>query len=246
MPEAQPTTSDEAGVTRTPTGAIVDQNQSIPTPPSTPSPEPPKEASKPSTTQPTTEAKSDAKPAEPGKSLINEKSEEPKGAPEKYADFTVPEGFVLDEDVAKNAGTLFKELDLNQTGAQKLVDFYVEQTKQAFSAPFERWQEQQQQWRDQVNADPDFGGSRLNATRASIGRLIESFGKYGEGFRDAMDSTGAGNHPAVIGALYTLSKILTEGAAVRGNGPSREGQVAPGVGRPSAAQAMYPNLPTSR
>jgi hypothetical protein len=246
MPEAPQTVSDEAGVTRTPTGTIVDQNQSIPTQPSTPEPQKEtKEESKPSTTK--AETKPDAKESkETGKSLINEKSEEPKGAPANYTDFAVPEGFTLDPEVAKEASTLFRELDLNQSSSQKLVDFYVAKAREAFNAPFERWQEQQQKWRDEINSNPEIGGSKLNGTKASIGRLIDSFGKYADGFRTAMDDTGAGNHPAVIGALNHLSKILTEGGAVRGNGPSSEGQRAPGVGRPSAAQALYPNLPSQR
>jgi hypothetical protein len=228
----------------------VDQNTSIP--PSTPEPpkEAPKQESKPSTTQPKTEAKSDGKDTaketkDSSKSLLNEKSEEPKGAPANYTDFTVPEGFTLDPEIAKEASTLFRELDLNQSGSQKLVDFYVAKTKEAFEAPFNAYMEKRQEWRDEINNNPEIGGSKLNATKASIGKLIDSFGKYAEGFRNAMDYTGAGDNPDVVGALFVLSKLLTEGAAVRGNGPSSEGQRAPGVGRPSAAQALYPNLPTS-
>jgi hypothetical protein len=236
MAETQPTTADAAGVTRTAEGQIADLSPPpTSTPPSTPAP---------TTSQPqtSTEKLSDA----PAKSLLNEEGAK-EGAPEKYTDFTVPEGFTLDEQVAKDAGELFKRLDLSQPHAQELVDFYIKQTKEAFEAPFNAYQDKRQEWRDEINGDPEIGGTKLNGVKASIGKLIDSFGdrKIAEAFREAMDFTGAGDNPAVVRGLYALSKRLNEGAAVRGNGPSPEGQRAPGSGERSAAQALYPNLPST-
>jgi hypothetical protein len=214
----------------------VDQNTS--TPPST----------EPSTTPPPTETPKtqEAKDGKPTQSLLNQKSPE-KGAPDSYSDFTVPEGFTLDGEVAKEAGALFKGLDLTQTQAQSLVDYYVKQTKEAFEAPFNAYMDKRQEWRDEINADPDIGGSKLNGVKVSIGRLIDSFGnaKVAEAFREAMDYTGAGDNPAVVRGLYELSRRLTEGAAVRGNGPSTEGQRL-GPEQRSTAQAIYPHLPSNR
>jgi hypothetical protein len=246
MAENSPTIQDEAGVTRTPTGTILDQNTSIPPtsePPSTTTPS--SETTKSTTTETSsTEGSKDAKSTQ---SLINEKGAE-KGAPDSYADFTVPEGFALDEEVAKEASALFKGLDLTQTQAQSLVDYYVKQTKEAFEAPFNAYMDKRAEWRDAINADPEIGGSKLNGVKVSIGRLIDSFGnaKVAEGFREAMDYTGAGDNPAVVRGLYELSKRLTEGAAVRGNGPSTEGQRLSGSNQPSTAQAIYPHLPSNR
>jgi hypothetical protein len=246
MPETSPTIQDEAGVTRTPTGTIQDQSTSIP-------PSQPRELPKaePLKAEATTTTQSSEKPPEKSdgkstQSLINEKSTE-KGAPEAYSDFTVPEGFALDGEVAKEAGTLFKGLDLTQTQAQSLVDFYVKQTKEAFEAPFNAYMDKRQEWRNQINADSEIGGSKLNGVKVSIGKLIDSFGnaKIAEGFRDAMDYTGAGDNPDVVRGLYELSKRLTEGHAVRGNGPSTEGQRPGGAAQPGAAAAMYPHLPSS-
>lgn len=245
MPEISPTIQDEAGVIRTPTGTIQDQSTSIP-----PSTEAPSsvltESTTPSSETPKTPEKSDGKA--PARSLLNEEGPEEKGAPEKYEDFKVPEGFTLDEEVAKDAGALFKKHGLSQTAAQELVDFYVKQTKEAFDAPFNAYQDKRQEWRDQINSDPEIGGSRLNGVKASIGKLINSFGsnKVAEGFREAMDYTGAGDNPDVVRGLYALSRLLTEGGAVRGNGPSAEGQRANGPAQPSTAQAIYPHLPSNR
>lgn len=241
MPENSPTIQDEAGVTRTPTGTIVDQSP----PPTSTQPSTESKPTAEATTPPSSEKPKATSDGKPPQSLINEKSPEPKGAPSTYADFKVPEGYTLDGEITKEAGALFKGDNLSQDAAQKYVDFFVKHTKEAFEAPFNAYMDKRQEWRDQISADAEIGGSKLNATRVSISKLIDSFGKYADGFREAMDYTGAGDHPAVVGALYTLSKILTEGQAVRGNGPSTEGQRIGGSDRPSAAAAMYPHLPSS-
>ena len=255
MPEASQTTSDEAGVTRTPTGTIVDQSPTS-TPPSTetivrPQPTPtttPSETKPETRTETKTEAKTDGKDSkETGKSLLGEKGA-PEGAPEKYADFTVPEGFTLDADTAKDASAIFKKHNLSQAGAQELVDFYIAKTREAQQRPYDVFQDMRQKWRDEINSDPDIGGTKLKGTIATISKLIDSSGdaQSADAFRAAMDETGAGDHPAVLRKLNEWARRLTEGGPVRGSGPSSEGQRVPGSGAPSAAQAIYPNLPSSR
>lgn len=217
-----------------------------PTPPSPPPTSPSPTDTPPKTPSETPPKPTDKKDAPSDKSLLNEK-DAAEGAPDKYEDFKAPEGYEIDKDTAEAAGALFKKHNLSQSAAQELVDFYITKTKEAFEAPFNAYQDKRQEWRDQINADPEIGGSKLKDVKASIGKLIGSFGdsKVAEAFREAMDYTGAGDNPAVVRGLYALSKLLTEGGAVRGNGPSSLGQRAPGEGTPSAAQAIYPNLPSS-
>src|SRR6516162_7938812 len=239
MPETQPTTPDEAGVTRTPTGEISSPSTSTPAtetivrPPPTP------------TITPSSETKSEAPPPKPPKSLINEESPA-QGAPEKYEDFKTPEGFVLDQEAAGEFGTLAKKGNLSQSYAQELVDFYIKLQQQMNNAPAEFYEAKQNEWKSQINSDPEIGGSKWNGTRASIGRLFDSLGDANltDGFREAMDYTGAGNHPAVVKFLARVAQRLTEGGPVRGGGPSLDGMRRPGEGAPSAAQAIYPNLPS--
>jgi hypothetical protein len=210
-------------------------------------------AAKPQTTILSTETKaaSDGKDQaaagkEADRSLIG-KGDSPQGAPEKYEDFNVPEGFILDPEVGDKIGTLFKEGNLSQSYAQKLIDFYIKETREAQERPGKFYQDMRKQWVDEINKDSDIGGSKLNGAMAAISKLIGSTGELGEAFKDAMDYTGAGDHPAVAKFLYALAKKLTEGGPVRGTGPSLEGMRQPGTpAMPSAAQAMYPNLPSNR
>jgi hypothetical protein len=198
-----------------------------------------------------TGAQGDGKEVAPSKpsddrSIIG-KGDSPQGAPEKYENFIVPEGFAIDKEVGDKVSALFKEGNLSQSYAQKLIDFYVKETQEAQQRPFDTYKEMRKAWVEEINKDSEIGGSKLNGAMAQISRLIGSTGEAGEAFKDAMDYTGAGDHPAVAKFLYALAKKLTEGGPVRGSGPSTEGMRSPGTpAMPSAAQAMYPNLPSSR
>lgn len=183
------------------------------------------------------EPKAETKP-----SVLNQKDLQ--GAPEKYEDFKVPEDFELNEDVMAKATPMFKELGLSQAGAQRLIDFYAEQQKDALEAPFKTWADTQQKWVDEVKADPEIGG-KLPEVKATVAKALDALGdqKLASEFKAAMDYTGAGNHPAFVKAFYKMALAMTEGGHVAGKGPSPLGQRGPGVAPESAAKAMYPNLP---
>jgi hypothetical protein len=234
------TTSPE-GVERTAEGTIVDQ-----------SPKP--DQSPPTTTQ---ETKTESTPeSESGKTLLTEgKKEEPakpaeKGAPDAYSDYTVPDGYTLDPQVKADADKIFKNLGLSQEAAQSLVDFYTQQTTEAFRAPFEAYQKMTDSWRQESESHPDLRGKLGPGKEISvrIAKAIDGIGdaKLASDFREAMDISGIGNHPAFIRVLSKFAERLTEGSHVAGNGPAKAGQSEPNRPPPSAAAAMWPNLPSSR
>jgi hypothetical protein len=232
MSETPQPTADEAGIPRTPTGEIVDPTAKTPVDQTTQEPK-------------SDETKTDTKAKEDGKSLLNDdatKAAKPEGAPESYEAFKVPEGFELDEAVAKEVGDLFKGLNLPQDAAQKLVDFYTAKTQESAEAPFKLWRETQDRWVSEIKADPEIGG-KLDQVKATVAKAIDGLGdaKLATDFREAMDYTGAGNNPAFIRAFYRLAQKVVEPGHVAGNAPSKFGQANPG--RPeSAARALYPNL----
>lgn len=178
-----------------------------------------------------------------GKSLLNKGAEGTGVVPEKY-EFTLPEGYRLDETVAGEVNDLFKGLGLDQPGAQRLMDFYVAKANEAAEAPFKLWADTQKGWIDEVKADPELG-RRLPEVRATVSRAIDGLGdaKLAAAFREAMDVTGAGNHPAFVRAFYKLAKQVTEGKHVAGRGPTEV--AAPDAKPRTAAQALFPGLPSS-
>lgn len=226
MSDNQPTTPE--GVARTPTGEIASQTQTT----------------APEATTPQTSTTTSEKPSvinEPAGSVVNQ----PSVAPEKYETFNVPEGYELDSKVAEEAGAIFKRMGLSQADAQSLVDFYTAKTTESANEPYKVWSDMQEKWVTEVKNDPVLG-PRLNEVKTTISRAIDGLNdpKLARDFREAMDFTGAGNNPAFIRAFYKLAQLVTEGGHVSGNGPSPAGQGRRNA-MPSAAQAMYPNLPSS-
>jgi hypothetical protein len=235
-------TVDTAGVTRTATGEIAEpvrtRSDSTPTQ---------------SQEQPKPEVKAEPKAEDDGKSLLNkevgEKDKEPAKeaakAPEAYAEFKVPDGFTLDPEVAKRAGGLFKELNLSQDGAQKLIDLYTAETKAAFEAPFNAYQDMRKGWRDAVSSDREMG-HRLPEIKTNVTQMLNThLGPIlADQFREAMDLTGVGDHPAFVRAFDLLSQLLVESRShIAGNRASPFGQTR--TAQPlSAAQALYPHLPS--
>lgn len=166
------------------------------------------------------------------------------GAPEKYEEFKVPDGFKLDEAVTTEVNGLFKEMNLSQAQAQKLVDFYTAKTLETAQAPYKAYLNMREGWVKEVQADPVIG-KNLEAVKTTVSRALDSLGdpKLTTEFKEAMNITGAGDHPAFIRAFYAMAQRLVEGTHVSGTGPTADSQKKPGTGPLSAASAMYPNLP---
>lgn len=203
---------------RTPTGEIIDQGNPAVSPVETKPNEP-------------------AAPAEPKPPSA--------GAPESYSDFSVPEGATLDKSAIERATPIFKELGLTQDQAQKLVDLYPTLTENVVKANNDAYVAMRESWVSELKADKEIGG-KLDHVAAEIGKLKQQLPlAVRDAFNEAVNFTGAGDHPAVVKALYEISKLVNEGSHVAGAGPSEHGQNRNGVSkRPSLAGAMYPNLPS--
>jgi hypothetical protein len=162
--------------------------------------------------------------------------------PETY-DFG--EGF--DPKLLETATPVFKELGLTQDAAAKLVDLYKTQTAGMTDALLAQVEKTRTEWRTAVESDKEIGGILKTRVLPEIGRALDKLpSEVSKSFRESLDLTGAGDHPAVVKALYEMSKLVNEGTHVSGRGPSPDGQSAAGkVVPPSAAASLYPNLPTA-
>lgn len=193
------------------------------------------------TPQPTDKTVTDGDKPAPAPSILNKDA--PAGAPEKYADFKLPDGFEVNAETMTAAQALFKESNLSQEQAQKFVDMWGEQVKSLIEAPTKVFEEMSTQWAADAMADPDIG-PKLPQIKANIAAAFDAVGNpklVGE-FKTLMDVTGAGNHPAFIKVMAAWGKALGEGGHVTGRGPSPLGQKDPNKGPGSIAQALYPNL----
>lgn len=199
----------------------------------------------------------EAKPATPPDGTSQDQtstSKDPKSdapaVPEKY-EFTAPEGYTIDPKTIEAATPIFKELGLDQASAQKLVDFHTAQMIEAAKGPASEYETVRTEWKAKVDSDPELkaavsqGKTGLEAVKLDIGRAIGAIGDpaLAADFKAAMDLTGVGDNPAFIKTMWKLAAFVTEGNHVQGRNPSVHGQTPPGAKPPSAARALYPNLP---
>lgn len=139
------------------------------------------------------------------------------GAPEEYEDFKLPEGYEVHEEVMGEAKSLFKELDLPQDKAQKLIDL---QTK-VETARAEVWAEQQKTWAKESAEHPDFGGEKFEANAATANKALVKYG--GDAVVELLEQFGLQNHPAMVGMFYNIGKDLKEGGDKSSSGASGGG-----------------------
>ena len=236
---------------RSPTGEILDQApiQTLPQPTTT------------TTTSPDTSITTDApKPSTDPKPFADPALKDPAAkvdapvVPDKY-EFKAPDNYTLNPTAYEAAIPVFKELGLTNDQAQKLVDLQIKREIALAKAPQDAVETMRRDWRGKVEADADLkatvdknsGKTGMDAVKINIARTLSVLPvDLQVEFKDAMNLTGAGDHPAFIKAFNKLAAFVTEGSHVAGKGPSDLGQQKPGTNtRPSAAEAMYPGLARS-
>src|SRR5882672_5288525 len=119
--------------------------------------------------EPATDPKTtETKPTEPPKDGDKPAS----GAPEKYSDFKLPEGLELSPEVVTEVSGLFKEMNLSQTQAQKLVDFHSKTLSETAAAVSKTnmvgWLAQNLAWKPEIKPTPRSVGSLVKSRPGSV------------------------------------------------------------------------------
>lgn len=197
---------------------------------------------------PKSEAKPEGDKPDGDKSSEDKAKPEPSsGAPEKYEDFKLPDGYTFDPEALKEVSGLFKEAGLSQEAAQKMVDYYAKNSLQAQQAPYDLWAQTQKDWVSEI--DNRFGSKAQNMS-TDINKGIDAVltsPKLNRAFREAMDFTGMGSNPDFFEAMSMFVKPFLEGTSVPQGRVSPEGQRSPAAkAAPTLAEAMYPHLVGNR
>lgn len=154
----------------------------------------------------------------------------------KMEDVKLPEGMTIPEDLAPRLTEVAKEAGLTAAQISALAPLHAQIVKDAADANVKAYQETNAAWVDEVKADPEIGGAKLDGTLKSIGKVLDQYGT--PELRRALAYTGAGNHPEVIRFMAKIATQLNEG------GPTRTGAPTGDSGKPAGKgpQALYPNL----
>lgn len=172
------------------------------------------------TTQPDTQATE-----QPGKE--GDKPAEPK-VPEAY-DFKMPEGVELDKAAADEFGTIAKEMGLTQEQAQKVADVGAKMAQRQA----EQHAQLVESWVTQVKTDKEIGGDKLDENLGVARKAMDAFGS--PELKDLLNSSGLGNHPAVIKAFFKAGKAISEDGFVKGAPPA-------GVNSNDPAKKLFPSM----
>ena len=141
-----------------------------------------------------------------------DEAKEPTGAPETYQEFTLPEGFTLDGEMLEQATTLFRELDLTQDKAQKLVDYYTKRAIDDKSNMLSELAERRKTWRAEVRNRPDF---QKEKALAKLGmREVVTDPDEKELFSDSWMS----DHPALWKIFVKIGRMVSEDRMPTGGG----------------------------
>lgn len=186
-----------------------------------------------------------------GEKKIEEKPEEKKTevpaeekAPEvksveipSYEPFKFPEGVTFDETKMGEFTKSLGEFETTSKAAheevqklgQQMVERHIAEMQRYTESLTHAWNKQKEDWKDSFIKDPEFA----NRTDTVINSAIDAIGVYGgdskqQGeFRELMESTGVGNHPAMI---RLLSNVM----------------LAKAEPKPLAAPQIAAKVPTSR
>ncbi len=133
------------------------------------------------------------------------------GAPEKYADFTLPEGIKLEAKAIEAFSAVAKGLGLSQESAQKLVSFQAQSVKAEIEGRIAAVAQQSETWANESRTQ--FGAAwELNFSHAA--KAIESFGT--PKVREILTAVGLDNHPEFVAMFARIGAKTAEGQPVDG------------------------------
>lgn len=146
--------------------------------------------------------------------------------PESY-EFTMPEGVELDKAAADEFSAIAKELKLDQATAQKVADVGAKMAQRQAEVHAKTVES----WVESVKADKEIGGDSLDANLGVARKALDMFGS--DELKEVLNSTGFGNHPAVIKAFYKIGKATGDDGFVTGAAKGAD---------TDPAKRMFPNM----
>lgn len=165
------------------------------------------------------------KPGEPKKDDVKQ------GAPEKYADFKLPEGLTLDKGLADKFAASAKKLGLSQESAQELVTLQAENAAATLKAGLDSWNQTKEGWRNETIKEL---GANYEKELSYAAKALDRFG--GPELRQLLSDTGLGEHKLLAKAFIAIGKQMSEPVHVEGE------RAGVSSSREDIARSMFPSM----
>lgn len=172
-------------------------------------------------------------PAEPAPKEEPKAAEPKDGPPADAASYEIklPEAMKVDDTLLGKFKETAFAAGLDNAKAQQFVDLYATalegQAKLVQEANLAAYDAQQNAWRTEIEAMPEFQGEAKTKSMSILGRFMDEFGSPEA--RQAFEVTGAGNSPHIIRMILNASQSLMEGEPMlsgrtigKSNQPSRK------------------------
>lgn len=144
----------------------------------------------------------------------------------------LPDGQEADAKLIEAVLPILTEHKIPVAAAVALRDAYAARIAETSAATVAQWTDTVKGWESSIRDDKEFGGKKLDETKANAAYVLDKFGT--PELRKDLDTFGFGNHPGLVKALATA------GAALKSAG------IDPGAEPVSATnplKALYPNSP---
>lgn len=139
----------------------------------------------------------------------------PESAAEAYQPFELPEGMAVDENALAKATPIFRELNLDQAQAQKLVslqaDIMLDAVKAHHQALSDGHANTLKTWANETKSHPEFGGQNLKASKALAAQALA----LEPAARKVLVEYGIDRNPHVFALLCRLGSKLSPDSLVR-------------------------------
>ncbi len=168
------------------------------------------------------DAEREAEDAEKAAKLAEEEKGKA-GAPEKYEQFTMPEGMTVDKQVLDLFEPFAKKLNLSQERAQSVVDFYSKEVLPVFMArQHDAVNDEMASWVSEGKADKDIGGDKYDQNVEKANRFLNTLGT--PRLKEFLEKSGTGNYVEFIRVFSRAADLMDEDSLVLG-GAGGKGEV---------------------
>lgn len=159
-------------------------------------------------------------------------------APVEYK-FTPPEGTTINEAQLTPYIDILKTNNIPLEVGQKLFDLHSQAIQQistdTLAAQHRAFADMRKQWQGDIMSDGELGGSGFKTVQGAVARMRDKFvpEKHYQEFNDFLNTTGAGEHPALWRLLWNVAKAFDEPAATPAGGTP-----PPNHGKPPGRKGM--------
>lgn len=135
----------------------------------------------------------------------------PQGGQQTYTEsdyddvVSLPEGITPNEPLMGEFKALAAKAQIPPEMARKILDLEVRNQQ----AVLEQFVATQEEWRGQIEADPDFGGAKLEATVSEAKLALSAYDPDGA-LLPELERGGYGNHPGIIRFLARVGRQVKE------------------------------------